>query len=125
MKLLILRTAYSEVLPTTLCASPFAAQAATFAFFAWTVILTIGFWPFFERLPGTLCVAIPWRNAEGFTPHFAATAPVTEAAWTIAVTVLGFVWRFWSWMFPLAEYGWPRYTLELAEYTCDPPSDTA
>ncbi len=73
-----------------------------------TVIETSGVWPFFARFPETAWVEMPPRKLAGFALHEAATASITEAAWMIAFTVLGFVWSVWSAMLPLAEYGWPR-----------------
>src|SRR5439155_23141355 len=85
--------------------SLFASQQATLRFFALTLIVTSGVWPFFEMLPETVCVEIPPRMSAGFALHVVATWSTIDSAWAIWRTVLGLVCAAWSWTLPLAEYG--------------------
>jgi hypothetical protein len=105
---LIFWFANAPSLSTTIRASPFAAQVATFRLADCTVSVTSGVCPFFEMLPATDCVEMPPRKSPGFVLHCVATSAITDPACAICLTVLGFVCAACSWTLPLDEYGWPR-----------------
>src|SRR5579862_6748589 len=96
---------------TTAFASWLAEHAATFFFGDRTVSDTSGFWPFFARLPEIGFVEMPDRKLPTLALQTAATRWSTASECATVPTVLGFVCRAWSATFPLAVYGWPRYSV--------------
>ena len=101
------------------CAIRFAAHVVFFGFPPCTVPATSGVCPSFAMLPATAVT-----ETFGRMPHSLRTFARTACELAIVRTVLGFVCALWSWMLPLAEYGWPRYSVAVALKTWLPPSES-
>src|SRR5437868_5156703 len=94
LRFAILLAGYVPRCFTTSWASPFAVQAATFPFLAWTLTFTSGLIcaPVFDDEPvATACVEIPFLNAETFAWQRFATVFCTDRDCTTAATADGFV----------------------------------